>query len=209
MEAAAEFEQFRNERQKVLWAQSYLSSSALAWSRVITTGADDPVLNPRRFLWAAWLNNFQAAFGLQDPAQDALNQIAMLQQGSKSITDYCMAFFELKGKLGPADANSEYIKDRFWKGLSTSAMEALVNTDFAMAENARDILLCKESKLADIAARKKGQWHGAGSTAWSGTTGTGSTAAGVEGPRGHGRRQGKLFHGEEVFQVWQDRALPG
>lgn len=160
VEAAAEFEVFRSERQKILWAQSYLTGAALAWSRVITTGSDDPEANPRRFHWEAWLSDFKAAFGLRDPAQDALNKLGVLQQGSRSITEYCTAFFELKGKLGPADANSEYVKDRFWKGLSATAMEALVNTDFTTAEEARDILLRRETRLADMVARRKGQWHG-------------------------------------------------
>lgn len=48
-----------------------------------------------------------------DPAQDTLAHISQLQQGLKSITDYCTAFFELKGKLGHADAESKYIKDHF------------------------------------------------------------------------------------------------
>lgn len=38
-------------------------------------------------------------------------------------------------------------------------MEALINSDFIMAEDARDILLHRESKLADIAAQWKRQWH--------------------------------------------------
>ncbi|KAG6882883.1 hypothetical protein C0993_008799, partial [Termitomyces sp. T159_Od127] len=45
VEAAAEFERFRDERQKILWVQSYLSGSALTWSHVITTGAEDLALN--------------------------------------------------------------------------------------------------------------------------------------------------------------------
>lgn len=127
-------------------------------------GADHPTMNLRRFEWDAWLADFKAAFGLCDPAQDVLNHIGTLQQGSKSITEYCTMFFELKGKLGPADANSEYIKDRFWKGLSAVAMEALVNMDFTTAEEARDILLCQESKLANIAAKNKGHWHRTGTS---------------------------------------------
>lgn len=58
VEAAAEFERFHNERQKVLWAQSYLSGLALTWSCVIMTGVDNPTLNHRRFLWTAWLEDF-------------------------------------------------------------------------------------------------------------------------------------------------------
>ncbi|KAG5727064.1 hypothetical protein E4T56_gene20328 [Termitomyces sp. T112] len=134
VEAAAEFEIFRDDCQKILWAQSYLSGSAQQWSSVVTTGSDDP-------------------------AQDALTWIGQLQQGSKSITDYCTAFFELKGRLGQADADSEYVKDCFWKGLTATLMEALVNMDFMTAEEARDILLRRESWLADIAACRKGAWH--------------------------------------------------
>ncbi|KAG6895647.1 hypothetical protein C0993_009344 [Termitomyces sp. T159_Od127] len=160
VEATAEFERFCDDRQKILWAQLYLTALALTWSRVITTGFEDPDLNPRHFVWTAWLVDFKAAFGLRDPVQDALNCIGVLQQGLRSIMEYCMVFFELKGRLGPSNANSEYVKDRFWKGLSTAAMEALVNTDFAMAKEAHNVLLRHESKLADIAAWRKGQWHG-------------------------------------------------
>ncbi|KAH0583099.1 hypothetical protein H2248_010985 [Termitomyces sp. 'cryptogamus'] len=159
VEAAAEFEIFRDDRQKILWAQSYLSGSAQQWSSVVTMGLDDPVRNPRRFQWDAWVADFKASFCTRDQAQDALTRIGQLQQGSKSITDYCTAFFELKGRLGQADADSEYVKDRFWKGLTATSMEALVNTDFTTAEEARDILLRRESRLADIAARRKGAWH--------------------------------------------------
>ncbi|KAG6876450.1 hypothetical protein C0993_003006 [Termitomyces sp. T159_Od127] len=160
VEAAAEFERFRDNRQKILWAQSYLSGSAQDWSCIITTGDVDPEFSPRRFQWTAWLTDFKAAFCTCDPAQDALAHIGLLQQGFRSIMDYCTAFFGLRGKLGHADAESEYMKDRFWKGLNAAAMEALVNTDFVMAEKVWDILLRCESKLADIVAKRKGQWQG-------------------------------------------------
>ncbi|KAG6876240.1 hypothetical protein C0993_004788 [Termitomyces sp. T159_Od127] len=113
VEAAAEFEVFWNERQKILWAQLYLMGLAQAWSCIITTGLDDKAANPQHFRWAAWLADFKAAFGMHDPAQDTLNHIAVLQQGSKSIMEYCTAFFELKGWLSPLDAASNYVKDRF------------------------------------------------------------------------------------------------
>ena len=74
--------------------------------------------------------------------------------------EYCTVFFELKGQLEPANAESRYVKDRFWKGLGMAVMEALVNTDFKTAEEAHNILLWWEGKLADIAACKKGQWQG-------------------------------------------------
>ncbi|KAG6858330.1 hypothetical protein C0993_005977, partial [Termitomyces sp. T159_Od127] len=41
-----------------------------------------------------------------------------------------------------------------------AAMEVLVNTDFTTVEEACNILLRCESKLADIVAHWKGQWHG-------------------------------------------------
>ncbi|KAG6865019.1 hypothetical protein C0993_008354 [Termitomyces sp. T159_Od127] len=113
-------------------------------------GMDDPDVNPQRFCWEAWLADFKAAFCTWDQVtwdqvQDALTRIGQLQQGSKSITDYCTAFFKLKGKLGHTDAEGEYVKDCFWKGLNAAAMEALVNTDYQTAEEARNILLCHEN----------------------------------------------------------------
>ncbi|KAG6878324.1 hypothetical protein C0993_008502 [Termitomyces sp. T159_Od127] len=162
VKAMAEFEAFHDKRQKILWAQLYLTGSALAWSHIITMGSNDLAANPWHFGWAVWLGNFRAAFSLRDLAQDALTQIGSLQQGSKTITEYCTAFFELKSKLGPADTNSKYVKDCFWKVSSVAAMEALMNTDFATAEEAWNILLCHDSKLADIAVRWKGQWHSVG-----------------------------------------------
>ncbi|KAG6895947.1 hypothetical protein C0992_011376 [Termitomyces sp. T32_za158] len=96
---------------------------------------------------------------MREPAQDALNRIGVLQQGSKSITDYCTAFFKLKGKLSPRDAASDYVQDRFWKGLSAASMEALVHAEWETAEQARDFLLRKENRLADLAARRKGFWQ--------------------------------------------------
>ncbi|KAG6868122.1 hypothetical protein C0993_007380 [Termitomyces sp. T159_Od127] len=113
VKATAEFKAFCNKHQKVLWMQLYLTGSALIWSHVITTGLDDLATNSWCFEWAAWLGDFRAAFGLHDLAQDALTRIRSLQQGLKTITEYCTAFFKLKGKLGPIDANSEYIKDHF------------------------------------------------------------------------------------------------
>ena len=53
VEATAKFETFWDKKQKVLWAQLYLTGSALAWSQVITTGLDDPDLNLRCFEWGA------------------------------------------------------------------------------------------------------------------------------------------------------------
>ncbi|KAG6877886.1 hypothetical protein C0993_002724 [Termitomyces sp. T159_Od127] len=155
VEAVAEFEVFRDDHQKILWAQSYLMGSAQAWSCIITMGSADP--GGQRGCRTFWM---------RDMAQEALNGIAVLQQGSRSITEYCMAFFKLKGRLSPSDAGSDCIKDRLWKGLSAAAMEALVNTDYdyEMAEQARDILLRWESKLADIAAHRKGTWQATGMT---------------------------------------------
>ncbi|KAG6875619.1 hypothetical protein C0993_008277 [Termitomyces sp. T159_Od127] len=159
VEVAAEFECFQDNHQKIVWAQSYLTGLVRQWSAVITTGMDDPDVNLWRFCLEAWLVDFKAAFCTRDQAQDALTRIGQLQQGSRSITDYCTAFFELKGKLGHIDAESKYIKDRFWKGLNMAAMEALVNTDYQTAEEAHDILLHCESKLADLAVRRKRHWH--------------------------------------------------
>ena len=113
IKVAAEFETFRNECQKILWAQSYLTRSAQDWSSVIMTGLDDPVANPKHFQWQAWRDNFRAAFCMHDLAQDALACLGQLQQGSKSIMDYCTMFLELKGKLGNVDMASKYIKDCF------------------------------------------------------------------------------------------------
>ncbi|KAG6895379.1 hypothetical protein C0993_009648, partial [Termitomyces sp. T159_Od127] len=105
---------------------------------------DNLDVNLQCFCWEAWLVDFKATFCMQDQAQDTLTRIGQLQQRSKSITNYCMAFFELKGKLGRADMEGEYIKDRFWKGMNMAAMEALVNTDYQTAEEARNILLHRE-----------------------------------------------------------------
>lgn len=132
---------------------------------MITTGSDNPVVNLKRFQWQAWRDDFRAAFCMRDPAQNALACLEQLQQGSKSIMDYCTAFFKLKEKLSSADVVSEYVKNSFWKGLSLAAMEALVNTDYEMVEQARDILLQHESKLADITAKRKGNWGGGSSGA--------------------------------------------
>ncbi|KAG6882556.1 hypothetical protein C0993_010114 [Termitomyces sp. T159_Od127] len=136
VKATAEFKAFCNKCQKVLWMQLYLTGSALIWSCVIMTGLDDLATNPQCFEWAAWLGDFRAAFGLHDLAQDALTRIGSLQQGLKRIMEYCTVFFKLKGKLGPVDANSKYIKDHFRKGLSTAMMEALMNIDLATMEEA-------------------------------------------------------------------------
>ncbi|KAG6867181.1 hypothetical protein C0993_005978 [Termitomyces sp. T159_Od127] len=87
--------------------------------------------------------NTQGPCGLE--YMDALTCISLLQQGSKSIMDYCMEFFKLKGKLECADVESKYMKDHFWKGLNAVAMEALVNMDFVMAEETWDNLLHRES----------------------------------------------------------------
>lgn len=43
--------------------------------------------------------------------------------------------------------------------MSAAAIKVLVNTDYKMAEKACDILLRQKSKLADIAAQKKGTWR--------------------------------------------------
>ena len=44
-------------------------------------------------------------------------------------------------------------------------MEALVNTDYETVKQTRDILLRCESKLADIVAKRKGNWGGGNSGA--------------------------------------------
>ncbi|KAG6839646.1 hypothetical protein C0991_000552 [Blastosporella zonata] len=155
VKAAAEFEVFCDDKQKILWAQSFLTGTAQDWSCVITTSLGNPALNPCHFSWSDWIADFRAAYCTCNPAQDALTQIAALQQGSKTITEYCTAFVELKGKLGPADAEGEWVKERFWKGLSAATMEALINSNKTV-EEARDILLQCETKLADIAVRRKG-----------------------------------------------------
>ncbi|KAG6866602.1 hypothetical protein C0993_007497 [Termitomyces sp. T159_Od127] len=128
VEAAAEFERFHNNWQKILWVQLYLTALALMWSHVITTGSEDLDLNLQHFVWMAWLADFKAVFGLRNLAQDAFNRIGVLQQGLRSIMEYYTVFFELKEHLRPSNANSEYVKDQFWKGLSVVVMEALVNT---------------------------------------------------------------------------------
>lgn len=77
------------------------------------TGPDNMDINPCRLQWAMWLADFKAAFRMHNLAQDALNWIGVLQQGLKSITEYCMAFFKLKGKLSLANTNSNYMKNCF------------------------------------------------------------------------------------------------
>ncbi|KAG6859903.1 hypothetical protein C0995_002232 [Termitomyces sp. Mi166 len=136
VEAVAEFENFCDECQKILWAQSYLTRSAQDWSCVIMTGAANPKLNPCQFEWTMCLMDFKAAFCMWNPVQDALTWIRQLQPGFK--VDY--------GLL-----------ER--KGLNSAAMEALVNTNYKTVEEAWNILLHRESKLVDIAAKKKGGWH--------------------------------------------------
>ncbi|KAG6875691.1 hypothetical protein C0992_002816 [Termitomyces sp. T32_za158] len=113
VEAAAKFECFQDNRQKIMWAQLYLMASAWQWSAVIMTGMDNPDINPQHFYWEAWLMDFRAAFYMWDQVQDMLTRIGQLQQGSKLITNYCTAFFKLKGKLGRADAEGKYVKDHF------------------------------------------------------------------------------------------------
>ncbi|KAG6902034.1 hypothetical protein C0995_005244 [Termitomyces sp. Mi166 len=113
IKAAAHFKMFWDDQQKILWAQLYLSESAQDWYCVITTGIGNPKTNSRCFSWKAWLDDFRAGFCMWDPEQNTLTCIGELNQGSKSIMDYCIAYFELKGKLGLADANSEYIKNCF------------------------------------------------------------------------------------------------
>ncbi|KAH0581145.1 hypothetical protein H2248_012272 [Termitomyces sp. 'cryptogamus'] len=48
------------------------------------------------------------------------------------------------------------------KGGKHKVYEALINIDFAIVEEARDILLCREGKLVDMAARRKSQWQAGG-----------------------------------------------
>ncbi|KAG6860303.1 hypothetical protein C0995_012925 [Termitomyces sp. Mi166 len=146
--AAAKFENFQNEEQKIVWAQSYLSVN---WFYVIMEGPGDSENNPCHFQWEAWLRDFKALYCTWELEQDALAWLGQLQQGSKSIIDYCKTFFELQKKLKEADAASEWVKDQFWKGLNAAAVKALMNMDDKMSE--------EESKLADIAAKEKSGWH--------------------------------------------------
>ncbi|KAG6876163.1 hypothetical protein C0993_005237 [Termitomyces sp. T159_Od127] len=72
VKAAVEFRVFENNHQKILWTQSYLTGLVQAWLYIITLELNDKELNPRRFQWVAWLMDFKAAFGMWEPAQDAL-----------------------------------------------------------------------------------------------------------------------------------------
>ena len=99
--------------QKIVGMQSYLTGSVQDWSCVITTGEEDCDQNPWCFQWSTWLADFRVVFCMQDLEQDTLTRIGQLQQGSKSITDCCMAFVELKGKLGKVNADSQYVRDCF------------------------------------------------------------------------------------------------
>ncbi|KAG6872058.1 hypothetical protein C0993_002485 [Termitomyces sp. T159_Od127] len=65
--------------------------------------------------------------------------------------------------------------------LNPAAMEALVHTDYQTVEEARDILLRREAKLVDMAARRKSTWqtasagsHRASATATTATAGAGA-----------------------------------
>ncbi|KAG6859679.1 hypothetical protein C0995_005786 [Termitomyces sp. Mi166 len=148
-----------DEEQKIVWAQSYLSDSALNWFYVIMEGPGDSDSNLHCFQWEAWLGDFKALYCTWKLEQDMLAWLEQLQQSFKSITDYCATFFELKGKLREADAASEWVKDQFWKGLNAAAMKALMNMDYKTLEEVQNILLWWESKLADIAAKEKSGWH--------------------------------------------------
>ncbi|KAH0583454.1 hypothetical protein H2248_009081 [Termitomyces sp. 'cryptogamus'] len=66
VEAAVEFKVFRSNRQKIVWAQLYLTGLAHQWLSVITMGSEDPGANPRHFEWVAWLTDFRAAFCTRD-----------------------------------------------------------------------------------------------------------------------------------------------
>lgn len=153
---AAKFEVFSDDEQRILWAQSFLSHQALAWSSVITSNGD-AASNPRRYDWDLWLAAFKSAYCTRDAAADALQRLGALSQGTKSITEYCTRFEELRVKLEKGDQDGAWVRDRFWAGLSLLSKEALVNSDYKTVEEAQEILLKRETRLADLEATRRSQ----------------------------------------------------
>ena len=146
---AAKFETFLSDEQKIIWAESFLTGQALSWSATITAFGK-PADNPACYDWTVWLRSFRETFCTWDAAADALRKLAALSQGSKSITQYCTEFKELSVRLSAADQCGKFVKERFWAGLNVAAKQALVTSDFKTINEAQDLLLCRESRLADI-----------------------------------------------------------
>lgn len=150
---AARFETFVDDAQRILWAESYLTGQAHTWSSVIT--GDASTVNPLRDDWNAWSRAFSDTFCTREPAREAYVKLSSLHQGSKTITAYTTEFRELVSRLPPSEQTGFFINGRYWDGLNPVAKQALVNTDYTTAAEAQDILLRRESRLADIAAQQK------------------------------------------------------
>jgi len=149
---AAKFENFSDDVQKILWAQSYLSGQAQLWSVVVTTslGAEYAAAHTT---WTGWVEAFKQTFCSRNVAREALQQLNQLHQGSNSITHYTTQFRELVAKLPAAEQTGNFIDNRYWEGLSLASKQNLVGTDFVTAAQAQEILLRRESRLADISAQ--------------------------------------------------------
>lgn len=149
--SAAKFQTFADDEQKILWAESFLSSQAHTWSATITSHGD-PADNPRRYIWTDWVKGFTDAFCTRDPQTLAITRLGVLNQGTKTITAYCTEFRDLVTKLDKADQEGGWVRQRFWDGLNAMGKSSLVNTDYKTVEEAQDILLRREIRLGDVEA---------------------------------------------------------
>jgi len=149
--SAAKFQVFADDEQKILWAESFLSSQAHTWSATITSHGD-PASNPRRYIWTDWVKAFTDTFCTRDPQTLAITRLGVLTQGTKTITAYCTEFRDLVAKLDRADQEGGWVRQRFWDGLNAMAKSSLVNTDYKTVEEAQDILLRREIRLGDVEA---------------------------------------------------------
>jgi hypothetical protein len=147
---AAKFTSFESEEQQIAWAETFLTGQALDWSAVITSSAADP----RRTSWDLWVEAFRSVFCTRDAANEALTRLQGLTQGSKTISAYVTEFQELRSRLDVGDQGGAWIEKRFWDGLNTETMEALASSDYKTVEEAQEILLRREARLASLNARR-------------------------------------------------------
>ena len=108
---------FRQDRARVMFAQSYLKGMTLEWFEPDLLNSGDPADHPRWMdSWVHFVAELQSTFGPHDPVTDAEHQLKHLQmKDSYRVTQYIVDFNRLASQV--QDYGDGALRRLFYSGL--------------------------------------------------------------------------------------------
>jgi hypothetical protein len=116
---------FNNDRARITYAGSYFTDTAMKWYGSYLEDMDrDVPVTPFLQTWAAFVEELNCLFGIQNPRGDAATRIRHIRMhNNDTVAKFMVAFKELADKL--PNYGQEVLGDRFWDGLCTRIQDAI------------------------------------------------------------------------------------